>query len=289
MVYGSVVWPNHSTPIWQFSWGLTADPEGVVIYGARFRGHLVLYKASIPSLRVQYDVQGGPYKDPLTEGNAEAHNPCYYSKVCTHSIVNYGVPGIRVQVFHRISNYRIIERWDFMENGRIYPRLYSSGLQWPHDHRHHVYWRFDFDIDGSTQDLALEYNSNTPNIGYGPGWHKKSIEIARSRNSTYSRSWAIADTTSWRGYHLLPGPNDGNSDSFSKYDLLIMRYRDSEDKRGNQGDAWNDALPPYLNGESIDGQDVVIWYVGHLSHHVEEGGDEWHSVGPTLVPFRNWW
>ena len=38
----------------------------------------------------------------------------------------------------------------------------------------------DFDIDGSTQDLALEYNSNTPNLGYGPGWHKKSVEIVKS-------------------------------------------------------------------------------------------------------------
>ena len=260
-----------------------------MIYGARFRGHLVLYKGSIPSLRVQYDVAGGPYKDPLTEANAEAHTPCYYSKVCTHSIVSYRVLGIRVEVFHRISNYRIIERWDFMENGRVYPRLYSSGLQHPHDHRHHTYWRFDFDIDGSTQDLALEYNSNTPNLGYGPGWHKKSVEIARPRNPTYSRSGQLqirqagVDIICYLDLMMVMPTH------FQNINLLIMRYRHSEDKRGNQGDRWNDALAPYLNGENIDGQDVVMWYVGHLSHHAEGGGDEWHSVGPTLVPFSNWW
>ena len=214
MVSGNIVWPNPNQPVWQFSWGLTPDPEGIVVYGARFR--LVLYKASIPSLRVQYDGNHcGPYKDPLTERNARGHSPCYFSKVCLYSIVRYGVPGIRVQAYNEIGYYRLIERWDFMQNGRIYPKLYSSGLQCNYNHRHHTYWRFDFDIDGAAQDLVLEYNSNTPDLGYDPGWHKKSVEISRSRNATYRRSWAIADKGSWRGYHLLPGSNDGNADSFS--------------------------------------------------------------------------
>ena len=39
----------------------------------------------------------------------------------------------------------------------------------------------------------------------------------------------------------------------------------------------------------IDGQDVVLWYAGHLGHRAAEGGDEWHGVGPALAPFRNWW
>jgi hypothetical protein len=291
MVSGYVSWPNPQNPIWQFSWGLTSDPEGIAIYGARFRRHLVLYKASIPSLRVQYDGPNpcGPYKDPLNEADAQAQAPCYFSKVCSYSINLFGLSGIRVQAFHRIGQYRLIERWDFMENGWVYPRLYSSGLQCPRDHRHHVYWRFDFDINEATPNLVLEYNTNTPNLGYGPGWHKKAFEISRLKNPTYKRSWAIADKTTWRGYHLLPGVNDGYADSFSHYDLVVLRYHYAEDKHGNQGDAYDDALGPYLNGENIDGQDVVLWYVSHLFHHVEGGGDEWHGVGPSLAPFRNWW
>jgi hypothetical protein len=205
------------------------------------------------------------------------------------SSTDAGQQSLRVQAFHRIGEYRILEQWIFLANGWIYPRLYSAGLQCPYDHRHHQYWRFDFDINGSIQDLVLEYNTNTPDLGYGPGWHKQGIEISRLKNPTYSRSWAIVDKTSWRGYHLLPGSHDGVADNFSNRDLWIMQYHYDEDRRGNQGGPWSDALSPYLNGENIDGQDVVLWYVGHLAHRAAEGGDEWHGVGPALAPFNNWW
>src|SRR3712207_7565211 len=49
----------------------------------------------------------------------------------------------------------------------------------------------------------------------------------------------------------------------------------------------SDGLQPYLNGEDVDGQDVVVWYSGHLFHTAHAGGDEWHYVGPTLTPFRS--
>jgi Cu2+-containing amine oxidase len=88
---------------------------------------------------------------------------------------------------------------------------------------------------------------------------------------------------------LLPGRHDGVADSFSNRDLWIMLYHYNEDSRGNQGDAWDDGLSQYLNGENIDGQDVVLWYAGHLAHHSAEGSDEWHEAGPALAPFRNWW
>jgi Cu2+-containing amine oxidase len=211
-----------------------------------------------------------------------------FSKVKIYS--NWqGIPRLTLESFYRIGNYRLIQKWIFAQNGWIYPRLLSSGLQYPADHRHHVYWRFDFDIDGSTNDLVLEYNSNTPNLGYGPGWHKKTVEIMRRKNPSFSRSWAIADKQSWRGYHIIPGANDGTVDSFSNQDLWIMRYRYNEDKHGNQGSAYGDDLIGYINGEAIDGQDVVLWYCAHLNHHAAEGGDEWHWAGPYLAPFRNWW
>jgi hypothetical protein len=43
----------------------------------------------------------------------------------------------------------------FRQDGIILPQLYSAGLQHPVNHRHHVYWRFDFDIAGSAQNLAF--------------------------------------------------------------------------------------------------------------------------------------
>ena len=48
-------------------------------------------------------------------------------------------------------------------------------------------------------------------------------------------------------------------------------------------------LDRFINGESIKGKDVVVWYGGHFTHDVssEPAGSHGHVVGPKLVPV-NW-
>lgn len=286
---GSVVWPSPNEPLWRFNWSLAnaPDAEGTVISQAYYRGHQVFYKASLPSLRVQYDGNHcGPYKDPLNYDDSQPTSRCPSERVCVYSYVSYGIRGLGVESFHRIGQYRLTHRWVFWEDGQVYPRLYSAGLQCNYNHRHHAYWRFDFDIGGAGNDLVLEYNTYTGNVGWGYGWHPKTTEITRVKNPSSHRSWAVMDKGSGRGYHIIPGPNDGQADTFSNRDLWVLRYHGSEDKHGMQGTAWDDALQPYVNGENVDGQDVVVWYCGHLAHEASHGGDEWHHVGPNLIPFR---
>jgi Cu2+-containing amine oxidase len=295
---GSIVWPSASEPLWQFDWWLADSPdeEGLVISQARYRGHQVFYKASLPSLRVQYYGGGwGPYKDPLNYNNAKPTSWCPTSqttRVCTYSYVDSnGFRALVVQSYHEIGSYRITHRWIFWEDGKVYPRLYSAGLQHPYNHSHHTYWRFDFDIDNSSSDLVLEYNAGSPNIGWGAGWTPLTSEQSRIKNPATNRTWAVLDTSSNRGYHIRPGPNDGVANAFSNRDLWVLRYRGSEDLHGNQGSAYSDALAPYVNGEDVNGQDVVVWYVGHLFHLYDPNDpthNDWHDVGPDLNPFGNW-
>ncbi len=285
-----IIWPSPREPIWQLTYRLAdaPDEEGIAITNVRFRNKLVLYKASLPSLRVQYSGPCGPYKDPLNFNNAQPTPHCPNSRVCVRSYISGGQRALVVESYHRIGAYRLTHRWVFWEDGVIMPRLYSAGLQCNYDHRHHAYWRFDFDIEGAGADTVLEYNTYTANQGWGPGWHEKRSEIIRSKNLPSKRSWAVLDRNSGRGYHLIPGPNDGLADGFSTADLWVARYRATEDRHGLQGSAATDALGPYINGEPISGQDVVLWYCGHLSHHAHDGGDDWHHTGPNLVPFDNW-
>ncbi|HDR6956405.1 MULTISPECIES: hypothetical protein [Bacillus cereus group] len=287
---GHIEWPNAFMPLWRLNWTLADSPdaEGIVISNAYYLGKKVFYKASLPSLRVQYDGNCGPYKDPLNSNNATPTSRCPKSKVCVYSYVSNGLRGLGIESYHRIGAYRLTHRWVFWENGHISPRLYSAGLQCNHNHRHHVYWRFDFDVDGPSNNLVLEYNTYTENLGWGRGWHTKSKEISRIKNPASRRSWAVMNKLSGRGYHIIPGPNDGYADTFSNRDIWITRYHSNEDKHGNQGNAYSDDLQPYLNGEDINGQDVVVWYCGHLAHEAHGGGDEWHYVGPNLIPFGNW-
>jgi Cu2+-containing amine oxidase len=284
---GFVNWPNSRTPLWQFGYKLADSPdaEGIAITNATFRGHKVLYKGSLPSLRVQYNSRCGPYKDPLNYNNAHAISGS--NRVRSYTVWSAGLSGISVEAFHTIGAYKLTERWTFWADGRITPRLYSAGLQCNIDHRHHPYWRFDFDIDGAANDTVLEYNTTTPDLGWGPGWHVKHREITRVKNPATHRSWAVMDVNTTRGYHIIPGPNDGIADAFAPRDLFVMLYHPSEDKHGQQGDAADDKLAAYINGETVEKSDAVIWYCAHLGHHAEpEHADEYHMSGPTLVPFR---
>ena len=287
---GHVVWPSPADPIWRFDWILADSPdqEGIVIRNASYRGRQVFYKASLPSLRVQYDGVCGPYKDPLSYTNAVPTTRCPQSRVCQYSYVAGGLRAICVESFHKIGSYRLTDRWVFWENGHVYPRLYSAGLQCNDNHRHHAYWRFDFDIGGASNDLVLEYNTYAGNVGWGNGWEPQRVETSRVKAAASGRTWAVLDKGSQRGYFIYPGANDGMPDTFSNRDLWILRYRGSEDKHGNQGDRFDDGLHAYLNGEGVDAEDVVVWYCGHLAHEAHGGGDEWHHVGPNLVPFNTW-
>src|SRR5262245_61280969 len=53
---GRVIWPDKN-PVWKFDFSLSTRPdgEGLVIRNARFRDQLLLYKGSLPMVRVQYD------------------------------------------------------------------------------------------------------------------------------------------------------------------------------------------------------------------------------------------
>jgi len=284
---GSVTWPSPATPLWQFAYTLADSPdaEGIVVANAFFRGRKVLYKGSLPSLRVQYNSTCGPYKDPLNYNNAHAISGS--NRVKVYTVWSAGLPGIAAEAFHTIGAYKLTERWTFWADGRVTPRLYSAGLQCNIDHRHHPYWRLDFDIEGASTDTVFEYNTTTPDLGWGPGWHVKHTEITRVKNLATHRSWAVMDVNTMRGYHIIPGSNDGTADVFAPRDLFLMRYHPGEDKHGQQGNAADDGLAGYISGEVIEKSDVVVWYCAHLGHHAEaEHADEYHACGPTLIPFR---
>jgi hypothetical protein len=40
---------------------------------------------------------------------------------------------------------------------------------------------------------------------------------------------------------------------------------------------------PFNNGESIDSQDLVLFYKAYLAHSAAEGSDLWHSTGVRLA------
>lgn len=84
---------------------------------------------------------------------------------------------------------------------------------------------------------------------------------------------------------IEPGPFDGVVDSFGRNDVSVTLYHGPEDLRGALGTSSDDRIWQHVNGENVDGQDIVLWYCAHLQHQVHDGADEWHVCGPILRPF----
>jgi hypothetical protein len=277
---GRVSWPPEA-PLWTFLWEVfDGDSEAIAFRDVRFRGKKVFHKASLPMIRVQYDSGHGPYKDPLSGGNM-------VGPVKVYEFTQSGFRCLVVESYHRIGRYHIVNRWLFWSDGLIQPQLHSAGLQHPSTHRHHVYWRFDFDIDGAANNLILEYTppytSPPPNWGYGPGW--KPLTFEQATWDTSDNRWAVLRKGSNLGYVIDRGEFDGHADNFSNYDVWVVAYRGGEDLKGRLGTRYDDQIYQHVTGEDIDGKDVVLWYCAHLRHAVHDNRDEWHVCGPILWPF----
>ena len=267
---GHIVWPGPAERIWELTWNLpdAPDQEGITISQARYRGHGAIYKASVPLLRVQYAGACGPYRIPLN------YNSTRYA--------DYTMPITFDLGRHKI--WEVEQRWVFWEDGEVFARI--NGLTFDHcasDRRYHAYFRFDFDIDTAGNNLALEYNSTTCDLGWGRGWHGKATETSRVRNRDSNRSWLVLNKASRRGYHVVAPGSSGPADAFANRDVWVVRYHGQEDLHGNQGSAYADDLQNLVNGEDVDGKDVVIWY---CHHHTPRWNDQ--RGGPNLQVVGNW-
>ncbi|MEJ3750586.1 hypothetical protein WEI85_45930 [Actinomycetes bacterium KLBMP 9797] len=125
-----------------------------------------------------------------------------------------------------------------------------------------------------------------------PLWSTQVRESAVAR-SLLTPSWRVVDKSSGRGYHIAPGLLDGTADGYGVADLWYLRYHGDEIDDGVSIVGGSPAetqakLDQFVNGERIDGTDIVVWYAGHFLHdeeapHPHQG----HIVGPALRPI-NW-
>jgi hypothetical protein len=89
----------------------------------------------------------------------------------------------------------------------------------------------------------------------------------------------------------VPGASDGVATAqpdwpFPRGDGWILRYRGSEIDDGVSavGPPYEAGLNTWVNGEPINGADVVVWYGAHFTHDLsdEKPGHFGHIVGPDL-------
>lgn len=219
---------------------------------------------------------------------------------------------------YNLAGYHYINRWTFRDDGCLMPEIGLTGSLnhtgigdvSPHgsvvgktargdkvfapSHVHNIYYCLDFDIDGPDNNVVEEFNYQQDMRGSLSGTHSWTPilkESARQWSAANFRSWRVVNRNSKnalglpRSYELLPGGNGifrgGASEEFAQAELWVTQYHAHEypvEKRSLKA-----ALSRYLNEESVDGQDVVVWYVLHV-HHIPRTED-WPAMPVDWVGF----
>src|SRR5262249_1810520 len=101
-----------------------------------------------------------------------------------------------------------------------------------------------------------------------------------------SHAWAVTDSTG-AGYSINSGTDDGKADEFGRADAWALAYHPDE---LDDSDATNSApaeIGSFVNGETTDNSDVVVWYAANFDHSPGEP-DSRHNkkLGPVLKPLR---
>ncbi len=291
--------------------------SGVELRYVDYRGKRVLFRAHVPILNVKYDGDAcGPYRDwQYEEGQIQATGsdvaPGF--RLCpspaktimdtgsdTGNFLGVGiyVDGPEVVLVSEMEAgwYRYVSEWRLHANGTIRPRFGFAATESPcvcNVHHHHAYWRLDFDILSAGNNRVREFNR----LLCFRRWHELASETARPRSTARRRKWRVEHVPSGAGYEIRPGSDDGIASQepdapYGRGDLWFLRYRGSEIDDGvnhTSGPGTEANIGKWVNGESLGGRDVVVWYGAHFSHDVshQHSATHGHILGPNLVPL-NW-
>ena len=319
------------TELWNFnvvrpsaSSGNSSERSGIELQNVKYRGKMVLKRAHVPILNVKYDADAcGPYRDwQYSEGYFQTDavgfsdvgagfrivkSPATTALESGNDTGNFKGVAVYTQGTELVlvtelnaGWYRYIHEWRLDSDGTIRPR-YGFGATASSCvcsiHHHHVYWRFDFDIN------TPDKNGVFP-VVEGAWWQPPPIATeGQFYRLQGTNAWLVKNLASGDGYKIVPG-NDGTAFndpySYGKGDVWVLQYHSSggnptELDDPNTSTAAN--IDAWVNSESVVNQDIVVWYGAHFDH--TDGGNGVldvvdthdvdilsgsHVVGPDLIP-----
>lgn len=311
-----------ATELWSFlairpSASSGADGSGVELRDVKYKGKTVLKRGHVPILNILYDGNTcGPFRDwQYAENQFEADptngtNVASGVRACTipalteletnndagnHQGIAYYNEGDAVVLVSEMSAgwYRYISEWRFRQDGTIQPRFGMGAVQngcTCQGHVHHVYWRFDFDVNGT--DNAV-FEARRPGSFDTP----LATEIKRNRASKGYLAWLVQNPGRGDAYMIKPGDNDGlatdDTTGYARGDFWLLRYRSTELDDSAVRTNTQANLDAFVNNETTGDKDIVIWYGAHVNHNRGMYNRMHpHSIsgplvaGPDLVPVR---
>jgi len=303
--------------------------SGIEVRNVKHKGKSVLKRGHTPVLNVQYPGgQCGPYRDwqhqedPFQAPAAGAQNIADGIRILApgqaattsletgddtgnfRGVAIYTQNNETVMVSEMQAGwYRYIMEWRFANDGTIRPR-YGFGATNNScvcsAHNHHIYWRLDFDIVSPTNKVFQ--------VERGRKFLQPiTTETRRNKSLQTNRSLLIQNSNGNEAYILVPNITDGLVDTFGVNDFWVLRYKNVPGGTNVQNEIDDGVncftcttayiqINPFVNDESVENQDVVVWYGAHFNHSDGENllnpsrsptilsGS--HVVGPDIRPIR---
>lgn len=244
--------------------------------------------------------------------------------LCKGADGNFGRRGQELAVWGVLDpgNYDFITEYGFRDDGTITMRVGATG--WNNDtrpteaHMHDVLWRIDMDLNGAGGDSAYQVEHIEPNSGRGlqaidrlfpicdlprgGPFDLCGVEGAFTWNPSLFTSLLVEDAAvnslgEHLGYKLEPlrsgnarhhGNRSGHKENWTHFDFWVTQWHKSE------ATAWaehpwknpDDYLFPYVNRESVENQDLVLWYLA--SAHHDPTDEDRDSQGNWAVTLTHW-
>ena len=300
--------------------------SGIELRDVKYKNRSVMKRGHVPILNVQYtDNECGPYRDwQYQEGmfqadgtdiaGAPGFRDCGTTPATTAVETGNDVGNFRGVALYREGTevvlvteveagwYRYVHEWRFDLNGTIHPRFgfaATANSCTCLGHTHHAYFRFDFDVDGTANQIF--------ELPLGGAPERNVTRIATERK-LYRRGAAkyYRIRGGKRSYYLYPGPNDSMADSYAGGDMWFLHWHDGPTNLAAEIDDGHDFSDPteadldqFLTGESLLNEDSVVWYHASFTHDPDNEADGMktganHSgprilsgpevVGPDLIP-----
>lgn len=192
-------------------------------------------------------------------------------------------------------NYQYVQRWEFSADGSIGVEVGLGARLWTYDatkagHIHNFYFRLDFDIVSPSNNLVQRFG-HTGNNPSNDVWTDIKVETKQTVDPKQYTRWRVLNKTpkingQFRSYELSPGSDGAPDGVYSTGDLWVVLYKAGAEDGSDV--ACKDTIigTNYVNGESVDGADLVVWYCLRHHHYPRQLGEETNVVPYELLSFH---
>ncbi len=288
---------------WSVRWALTSS-DGLEVMEATYHGREVLASAKVAEWHADYGNSGFV----LTTGCA----PTGGFPIYPYALPTVGEPksvlgsGFSIEADFRMSNwgancnYRFSQRLEFYFDGRIRIGAAAFGRGCGTNGTVRPLWRIDLNPDGETSESFLQFTSGA--------WQEVVTEQVLGPESVATdeteAAWRVLGDASGEGFSIVPSTGQfldgGRGDDPSLYVLSHDVTEGVADLGAAVGGCCDDSVhgpESWINAESVEGENLVLWYVPSSEVDADPGSEYCWTVtgepnpetypcftGPLLVP-----